>query len=136
MVTREWLKPGRQVGIVFNYDGGRQAIDFGRVVRTDRERVAVATVDGDELVFRTRTLAQPWPQPPAVAVRVVPLTDEVAVAATVRAAVRKVGSTMVALADDLRFPLGQPELEELITALDGLRTEITRQIAELGGQLR
>lgn len=133
-MAHEWVKVGAKVGIIQGNGDGAFVLDIGTVKVVSARLVKVATVDS-WYVLNKEALTDDPKGVNAYAVRIVPVTDPMVAASTVRAQVRKVGRTLVSMADDPRYRMGDLEVADLIAMLVTLKDQVNQEIAELSETL-
>lgn len=133
-MAHEWVKVGAKVGIIQGNGDRAFVLDIGTIEVVSARLVKVATVDRWYVVNK-ETLIDEVGGVYIYNIRIVPVTDPMVVAATVRVQVRKVGRTLVSMADDPRYRMGDLEVADLIAMLVTLKDQVNQEIAELSETL-
>jgi hypothetical protein len=126
-----WVRVGASVGVVI-HSGGRRVLDVRAIREISTTSVVVVDEGGHSMAVSRTTLSATYA---GLTIRLVPVTHPLIVAAVTRVRVRKVGKTLTAMADDLRYPMAEPDVEDLVASLISLRDQVTAAIADLGGRL-
>lgn len=127
----DWVRVGGLAGAVIHSGHGR-VVDVRTIREISATSVVVVDEGGHSMAVSRATLTGTYP---GMTVRLVPVTHPLIVAAVARVKVRKVGKTLTAMADDLRYPMAEPDVEDLVASLISLRDQVTVAIADIGGWL-
>lgn len=126
-----WVWVGASVGVVI-HSGGRRVLDVRAVREISTTSVVVVDEGGHSMAVSRTTFSATYA---GLTIRLVPMTHPLIVAAVTRVRVRKVGKTLTAMADDPRYSMADPDVEDLVASLISLRDQVTKSIADLGGRL-